>query len=119
MSKSLSGFKELGLLVLEGGWNGGQWLVRTSPDTEVNVHKLISPSDTIMLGLKSGMFDAKIISITGIDHDHGHEYKWTNKDFILSVPSEIGIIEVSLRKYKTEGRNKAVKVKIYVKEKTE
>jgi hypothetical protein len=74
----------------EGGWCGGQWTLNGITDFE---HLSLS----IMLDGKRTKLS--VVPRIGTDYDHGHEYKWSNIDYVvkMALPGFKKPVTVSLR----------------------
>ena len=73
------------------GWMGGQWTCKEG-----------KPPKKIKVLINGKWFPAKAITITGVDHDHGHQYSWSNFDYLITVNSDLGKQELSLKQFATD-----------------
>ena len=92
----------LGTLVLESGWNGGQWKVDGKNLNSANL------PNTVKLEIGGRKVDARPVSFDGSDYDHGHRYQWSNIDFSLKLKTPIGQISKSLRELLRERKRTVV-----------
>ncbi|QDH49658.1 hypothetical protein KYLE_83 [Pantoea phage Kyle] len=79
-----------GLVRHEGGWNGGRFVPELKDGDQVFIYVFGEHCDT---EIKAKL---RRVEIHGKDFDHGHEYAWTNEDFMVEVEGDLFNRQTSL-----------------------
>lgn len=70
-------------LKFNDNWNGGSF----NFSTEEVIDKEIEIQNAFGVKMTTG-FITRCIKRHGVDHDHGHEYRWENVDYLYSLPED-------------------------------
>lgn len=110
----VSKVQRVGLVFYEPNWNGGRWYVAGKQDyyplSEFKTFK-----DKLKVVIRDELFDAEIKDISGVDHDMGHEYSWTN--ITLNAIANINGLDKVGVNLEDKCKNKDIKVYLEIHDK--